>query len=165
MILLNIFDVKDMMAHLLLAESFDHYLLEEAAVTTFAKMEITGRRNKEWYDLEEDLEPLPDHLYWKEVKPVIYAYIKGKKTPHSFSISLKMTDEEADRLLGGGRAGQTILEQGMKFLLHFRFEKERLSIVTGTFYQNFTMDKRGEFAWDSGVKKLLGQLKISYEEG
>lgn len=40
MILLNIFDIKDMMAHLLLAESFDSYLLEEAAVTTFAKMEM-----------------------------------------------------------------------------------------------------------------------------
>ena len=84
MILLNIFDIKDMMAHLLLAESFDSYLLEEAAVTTFAKMEMKGRRNMEWYDLEEQRESLPDHLYWKEAKPVIYAYIKGKRTPHSF---------------------------------------------------------------------------------
>jgi len=165
MILLKIFDVKDMMAHLLLAQSFDDYLLEEAAVTTFAKMEIMGRRNKEWYDLEENPEILPDHLYWKEVKPVIYAYIKGKKTPYSFSISLKAADEEAYRILGGGRADRMIAWQGMKFLLHFRFEKGTLSIVTGTFFQNFTMDKRGEFAWDSGVKKLLGQLKISYEEG
>ena len=39
MILLNIFDVKDMMTHLLLAESFDEYFLEEAVVTTFAKMD------------------------------------------------------------------------------------------------------------------------------
>lgn len=165
MILLNIFDVKDMMAHLLLADNFDDYLLEEAAVTTFARMEIAGRRNKEWYDLEEEMEPLPEHLYWKEVKPVIYAYIKGKKTPHSFSISLKLADKEACRILGGGQAEQMILEQGIKFLLHFRFEKGKLSVVTGTFYQNFTMDKSGEFAWDSGLKKLLGQLKISYEEG
>lgn len=163
MILLNIFDIKDMMAHLLLAESFDSYLLEEAAVTTFAKMEMKGRRNMEWYDLEEQRESLPDHLYWKEAKPVIYAYIKGKRTPHSFSISLKLADQDACTLLGS-QAGQVILEQGMQFLLHFRFEKGKLSVITGTSYQNFTMDKRGEFAWDSGVKKLLGQLKVSYEE-
>ncbi len=160
MISLNIFDVKDMMTHLLLAESFDEYFLEEAVVTTFAKMEIMGRRNKEWYDLEENL---PEHLYWKEVKPVIYAYIKGKKTPHSFSISLKAADETACRLLGGSQADRMLVGQGMKFLLHFRFERGKLSLVTGTFYENFTMDKRGEFAWDNGVKKLLGQLKISYE--
>lgn len=164
MILLNIFDIKDMMAHLLLAESFDGYLLEEASVTTFAKIEIQGRRNKEWYELERGEKDLPDHLYWKEVKPVIYAYIKGKKTPHSFAISLKLTDEEAARLLGSQSAQQMILAQGMKLLLHFRFEKGKLSVVSGTSYQNFSMDKTGEFAWDSGVKNLLRQLKISYEE-
>lgn len=160
MILLNIFDVKDMMAHLLLAESFDDYLLEEATVTTFAKMELKGQRNREWYDSEEDAF-MPDHLYWKEAKPVVYAYIKGRRTPHSFAISLKLADKEAGRLLNGG-TGQ-IPAGEMDFLLHFRFQKGKLSVVTGTSYRNFTMDKRGEFAWDSGVKKLLRQLKISYE--
>lgn len=165
MILLNIFDVKDLMAHLLLGEAFDNYLLEEAAVTTFAKMEIQGRRNQEWYDLEKEEKALPDHLYWKEVKPVVYAYIKGKKTPHSFSISLKLGDKEAESLLGEQLAGQLVKEQGMTLLVHFRFENGRLSVITGTSYRNFTMDKRGEFAWDNGLKKLLGRLKISYDEG
>ena len=159
MILLNILDVKDMMAHLLLLDSFDRYLLEEATVTTFAKLMVQGRRNKEWYDSDAAPEDLPENLYWKEIKPVIYAYIKGKKTPHSFSISLKLTDEEAEKI-----AGEMVAMQGMKLFLHFRFERGKLSVVTGTFNQNFTMDKRGEFAWDSGVKKLLREFKISYTE-
>lgn len=163
MILLNIFDVKDMMAALLLSESFDGYLLEEVSVTTFAKLEIKGRRNKEWYDSGE-ANDLPELLYWKEVKPVIFSYIKGKKTPHSFVISLKLTESFARTILGEQLAVQMIDGAGLKLLLHFRFEKGKLSVVTGTSYETFVMDKRADFAWDSGVKKLLGQMKIAFEE-
>ena len=60
MILLKIFDLNEMMAHLLLRESFDTFLLEEANITTFAKMEIKGRRNREWFDWEEGM---PEILY------------------------------------------------------------------------------------------------------
>ena len=164
MILLNIFDVKDMMAGLLLSESFDDYFLEEVNVTTFAKMKINGRRNKEWYDSEDgELSP-PDQLYWKEVKPIVFAYIKGKRTPHSFSISLKLSDKMACDILGEQLAEQMIDGAGLRLLLHFRFEKGKLSVVTGTSYETFMMDKRGDFAWDSGVKKLLQQMRISFEE-
>lgn len=164
MILLNIFDVKDLMAALLLSESFDHYLLEEVDVTTFAKIEISGRRNKEWYDSEDGELSLSEQLYWKEVKPVVFAYIKGKKTPHSFAISLKLPDEMARSVLGEQLSEQMIDGAGLKLLLHFRFEKGKLSVVTGTSYESFVMDKRADFAWDSGVKKLLQQMKISFEE-
>lgn len=164
MILLKIFDVKDMMSQLLLGESFDWYFLEEVSVTTFARMEIQGKRNKEWYDLEKGEKSPPPKLYWKEVKQVVYAYIKGKRTPHSFLISLCLTKEEIGRLFGASLAAQ-FLEQGMQFLLHFRFDKGVLSVITGTSAQSFTMDKRGDFAWDSAVKKLLQQMKISFEEG
>lgn len=163
MILLKIFDVKDLMAALLLSECFDHYILEEVAVTTFAKMKIDGRRNKEWYDTMEEAD-LTEQLYWKEVKPIVFSYIKGKKTPHSFSISLKLPETLARKLIGEPLSAQMIDASGLKLLLHIRFEKGILSVITGTSYESFVMDKRADFAWDSGVKILLRQLKISFEE-
>lgn len=165
MIVLKILDIKDMMAHLLLAESFDEYFLEEVSVTTFARLELQGRRNKEWYDMEKGEKSPPKLLYWKEAKPLIYSYIKGKRTPHSFMVSLKAAEEEVSRRLGDALAALFVKEQGMECLLHFRFEKGNLFVVTGTSFQNFTMDKRGEAAWDNSVKGLLQQMKISFEEG
>lgn len=165
MIVLKIFDVKDMMSYLLLEESFDGYFLEEVSVTTYAKLKLQGKRNRAWYDTEKGEKGPPKLLYWKEAKPLIYSYIKGKKTPHSFMISLKLTEEEISRLLGNQLFALFVEEQGMECLLHFRFEKGNLFVVTGTSYQNFTMDKRGEFAWDNSVKGLLRQMKISFEEG
>lgn len=163
MILLKIFDVKDLMAALLLSEYFDSYILEEASVTTFAKMEISGRRNKEWYDSEEEA-VLTEQLSWKEVRPVIFSYIKGKKTPHSFSISLKLPEPLARNVLGEALAAQMMDAAGLKLLIRFRFEKGGLSVITGTSYESFVMDKRADFAWDNGIKMLLRQMKISFEE-
>lgn len=164
MIVLKIFDVKDMMSRLLLEEGFDGYFLEEVSVTTYAKLDLQGKRNKAWYDMEKGEKSPPDFLYWKEAKPLIYSYIKGKRTPHSFVISLKLTEEEISRLLGEQSFTLFVGEQGMECLLHFRFEKGSLFVVTGTSYRNFTMDKRGEFAWDNAAKELLRQMKISFGE-
>ena len=54
MIVFKILDTKDMMSHLLLKETFDNWFLVEAQVTTFARLGIAGRRNRNWYDQEND---------------------------------------------------------------------------------------------------------------
>ena len=54
-------------------------------------------------------------------------------------------------------------EQQTDVLLHFRYEKDVLSVVSGTSSQTFTMDKSVEFAWDSEVKSMLKKLGIGFE--
>lgn len=164
MILLNIFDVKDTMAHLLLQKSFDGYLLEEACVTTFAKMELKGRRNQEWYEEQQGEEKLPQQIYWGEAKPFLYTYIKGKKTPASFSVSLKLTFREAESISAGQELCQMMRAQQTDVLLHFRFERGKLSVITGTASHDFRMDKSVEFAWDSAVRGIFKGLGVGYEE-
>lgn len=164
MILLNIFDIKDTMAHLLLKESFDVCLLEEACVTTFATMEIQGRRNMEWYDLENEESKLLEHLYWREVKPFIYTYIKGKRTPSFFAISLKLTENEVQSVFEEQELYRMMKAQQTDVLLHFRFEKGKLSVITGISSRIFTMDKSIEFAWDNAVREFFKKLGVGYEE-
>lgn len=160
MILLRIFDIKDTMTWLLMKDGFDKLLLEEAQVTTFARLTIEGRRNMAWYDREERERDsaLPEYIYWKEVKPLLFSYIKGKKTPGYFQISLRLSGEEAVRRMGE-QAGM----QDVDFLLHFRFEQGKLSLVTGCSYHTFTMDKQAEFAWDEAVQGMLRELHIGFE--
>lgn len=162
MILLKIFDIKDTMAHLLLKESFDGCFLEEAQVTTVAKMNLSGRRNPRWYD--EDAKQYPDLLYWREARPFVFDYIKGKKTPSFFVISLKIPYEEAVKLIDDKTLLQEVQTQQTELLLHFRFEKDNLSVVTGTSQKEFTMDKRAEIAWDMAVPALFKRMHITYEK-
>lgn len=164
MILLNIFDVKNTMLHLLVKNSFDGWLLEDACVTTFATMKIEGKRNGNWYDEPETRKTLPRLLYWQEVKNIVFEYIKGKRTPDSFQITLKITTEEGKKIF----SSETLISMMEKYqgelLLHFRFEQERLMVVTGISYNSFTMDKELDFAWDDTAKKLFTYLHIGYEE-
>ena len=163
MILLNIFDIKNLMSYLLLKDTFDNCLLEELKVTTFAKMSLEGRRNKGWYDTEENPGDLPDLLYWREARPFVLQYIRGKRTPTSFAISLKVPKEVAVELSGENELAALLSEEEVELLLHFRFEQDRLSVVTGCSHFVFTMDRRAEFSWDEAIKSCLKKLKIAFE--
>lgn len=163
MIALNILDIKDTMAHLLLQDSFDNYYLEEVQVTTFATMKIQGRRNQEWYDSKESEEAASRLVLWQEVKPFVFQYIKGKKTPTSFLISLKLRKEDAHNIIDDMGVLQLINENKIDFLLHFRFDRGKLSVVTGSSQNEFIIDRMPEITWDTAVKKYIRQLKISYE--
>lgn len=162
MILLKIFDIKDTMAHLLLKESFDGCFLEEAQVTTVAKMNLSGRRNPKWYD--EDSEKYPDLLYWREARPFVFDYIKGKRTPSFFVISLKIPYEEAEKIIDDRALLEDVKSQKTELLLHFRYEKDSLSVVTGTSQKEFTMDKHADIAWDVAVPELFKRMRITYEK-
>lgn len=160
MILLKIFDVKDMMLRLLVQDSFDTCLLEEAQITTFARLVLNGRRNRDWYDQgeKEINSDMPDLVYWKEVKPFLFQYIKGKKTPTSFQITLRLGEEQVECMLPEVTKGMA------DFLIHFRFEKEKLSLVTGCSYHDFTLDKTAEYSWDEAVQAWLVRLHIGFEK-
>lgn len=162
MILLQIFDIKDTMTWLLMRDGFDRFFLEEAQVTTFASVVFEGRRNMGWYDSKErEAYPdMPEYVYWKEAKPFLFSYIKGKKVPTSFRLSLKLSAEETVKKLGEGMAGQDV-----DFLIHFRFERGKLSAVTGCNYRSFTMEKQAEFAWDRAAQEMLRELNIGFEKG
>ena len=68
MLSLKINDIKITMAHLLLRETFDEFLLEESKVVTFAMFEINGKRNLNWYDDDEK----ENHFYTGERQGIFY---------------------------------------------------------------------------------------------
>lgn len=163
MIALNILDIKNTMAELLIQSSFDRFYLEEVQVTTFASLKINGKRNPEWYDSEEQEKELSRLLRWEEVKSYVFQYIKGKKTPTSFSISLKLCKEDADRLIDDSKVLQMVRDEKIDFLIHFRFEREKLSVVTGSSQKEFIIDKMPDYTWDMSVRRLMKMLNITYE--
>ena len=75
MIALNVQDVKDFMARLLISEEFDSFWLCEASITTFSTFQIDGTLRPEFFDTEE-AEALTKsgrtHCLWQEVKPYCF---------------------------------------------------------------------------------------------
>ena len=57
MIVIEIIDIKNFMAHLLLKETFDHFLLFEARAVTSSELVLHGKRRSGCYDSEQWHQP------------------------------------------------------------------------------------------------------------
>lgn len=163
MILLQISDIKSAMAHLLIRESFDLFYLEQAEAVTFASATWRGRRNDAWYDTEERAqEDMTEWVSWSEMKPFVFSYIKGQKTPSVLKVFLKADAVMAEKLLYPQGVWNQFTEQRPELSLQFRYEKGQLSVVTGIAYPEFVLDQQIAFAWDAAVKQYFHQLGIAF---
>lgn len=98
MLSLKINDIKITMAHLLLRETFDEFLLEESKVVTFAMFEINGKRNLNWYDDDRKRKSIVRTFNTGERQGIFYLIIiKGKKTPEYMKFSLKASHKAAEK--------------------------------------------------------------------
>lgn len=161
MILLNILDVKDTMSHLLLKDSFDEFYLEDAYILTYAGLSVSGKRNRNWYDSDE--EKMTELIRWCEIKKVVFEYIKGKKTPAVMKISLKADENIINNFLADTGCYEKVKEYRPDLYMQIRYEKESLKMVTGISFKEFIMDKTIENAWDEAVKKWIKSLGITCE--
>lgn len=172
--LIKINDIRITMSMLLLKDAFDAFFLEEAEVMTFAKLQINGRRNKNWYagetdnDIREDSitngsTGLTELIRWKEARHVFFEYIKGKKTPDLFKVSLKAGNSMAEIFLKDSGFYEKYLQEKPELHLQLRYENGTLCVVTGIYNNNFTLDKSVENAWDDAVVKWFKQNKVAID--
>lgn len=166
MIALQINNVKDFMSKLLASDTFDHYLLAEASVTTFNTFFIDGRQNKDFYSEEEwedtSLRPY-EFSCWKDMRTLIFNLIKGKHVPVSFKFVLHLVPEQVAALLENSDV--TVPFSEIKALaLNIKYDSTGLSIISGTSLRTFLPDKSADLFWDKYTKLFLTQADIDYEE-
>ena len=90
MIALELTDVKDFMNKLLRSEVFDHFLLQEAVITSGATYTINGQINKGFYSEDEITElQLEGHRFlpFSMLKTNCFDLIKGKRLLLLFDLS------------------------------------------------------------------------------
>ena len=88
MIALKIAEVKDFMNKLLCQDVFDHFLIQEAVITTNVSCHIDGTLQKDFYTLEELEEQNLTGLSFVPyglLRSSCFNLIKGKKTPSYFT--------------------------------------------------------------------------------
>ncbi len=157
---------KDLMGKLLLKQDFDGFLLEELELVMSRTYRIDGRIRKDFYgNPEEGGAELPAYEFcsWEEEKPFVTSLIRGKRAPLKFSIVLRKKPEETAAFLKEqgllGEPGESPVDA---FVCTIRFEKGVTTIVSGTSYRTFTMDKEAERAWDQELERFLSRAGIEY---
>lgn len=166
MIALRITNVRQFMGKLLGSEDFDSFLLEEASISTYNTFLIDGHQNREFYTAEEwdDETTRPyDLSTWKTMRPICFDLIKGTRTPIAFRFVLHLMPKYVASILRGKEAA-VAPQQVKAFVLNIKYDGTDLTIVTGTAFHTFLMDKTPDVLWDQAVRQFLAKKDIIYEE-
>ena len=152
---LQIESVREFMNSLLLSEKFDRFRVGETRITTFCTVVIDGKREKEFYDTEEEMaaEDAPSALLWKEIRPLVHSLIRGRKPPLQLAASLYLAGEDLEKLLrfwGLSDRGEGIYG----LTLNIRFLKGSLTVtsaVNGLNPKDLSAAKEIGVLWDGYV--------------
>ena len=165
MIALKITNVKQFMSKFLAGETFDAFLLEEASISTYNTFTIDGRENRAFYSSEEweDSEIRPyEFTAWKKIRPICFDLIKGKRTPAAFHFVLHLIPDHTASILQKGDTNVTA-DQVKAFVLNIKYDGTSLTLITGTAFHTFLMDKTPDVLWDHAVKQFLTKQQIEYD--
>ena len=162
---LQITSMKQFMNHLLVADTFEPFLLEEAVISTASTFTIDGHVNQEFYGKEEENPSLPvwEFRPWSEVKGLCFDLIKGRRTPLFFRFVFHLMPEKAAALLE--KEGCSVAPSDIKALaINIRYDGSKAMLTTGTAYHTFLLSKEPDAIGDKAFKKYLDGKGISYEE-
>lgn len=166
MIALELTNIKDFMNTLLRSETFDHFHLQEAVITSGATYTINGQITKGFYSNEE-IEELQlegcRFLPFSMLKMNCFDLIKGKKTPSAFRFVFLLSPKNMEKTIAAVSSSYTPSDvTGM--YINLKYQNQLLSLTTGIAYNLFSTDKTLESEWDKMVIKFLKQHEIAYEE-
>lgn len=165
MLALQISSMKQFMNHLLVADTFEPFLLEEAVIGTACTFHIDGHVNSEFFGNDEDAAEIDSYEFrpWGKVKGLCFDLIKGKRTPLFFRFVLHLMPDKATALLE--RENCDVESSQVKALvLNIRYDGTKATLTTGTALQTFHMSKMPDAIWDKAMRRFLDARGIACEE-
>lgn len=159
-------ELKNFMGKLLGTDCFDSFLLAEASVSAAVEYTIDGHINKEFYTSEEleDPQTCPyDFAAWSAMRPICFDMIKGKRTPSRFKFVFHLMPEYVSGVLKGADSSITA-DQVKALVLTVKYDGSGVSLVTGTAFHSFVMDKSLDMQWDKTMRQFLAKKQIAYME-
>ncbi len=166
MIALKLTNIKDFMNKLLCTDLFDHFLLQEAAITGAASFVIDGHIHKDFFSHDElDELGLTGSLAlpFSMLRTNCFDLIKGKKTPSYFKFVFLLSPENLARTLSSLHSSFTPNDLSA-VCLNIKFQNQLLVLTTGISYNIFSTDRSFESEWDSLTKRFLTRHQIAFEE-
>ena len=153
---IEIESIKSFTTQLFAGTAFDSFLAVEASFSTAATFTIDGHVNEEFVG-EEDMKRQDFQegiVRWRNLRPICYEIIKGKKVPQQFKVVLKTSAEQTAAFLTSSGSRYTA-EQINGLFLNINFRGNKLYCTTGTALKLFSMDKSLELLWDEYMTQFL----------
>ena len=157
MLAVRITDTRDFMKKLLTQDLFDTFLFSEGTVTTFTTFTIDGTWHPDYFE-----EQKVDSLTWGLIRPVFFDLIKGKHTPASFRIVLRLSGSNTESLLASSGLPMEASQIAGLFL-NLNYQNNTVTCTTGTSLRIFTLDKALDRVWDDMVMKFFSSRQIQAE--
>ena len=167
MLAVRITDTRDFMKKLLTQDLFDTFLFSEAVITTFTTFTIDGTWHPDYYEEQQaDADPssdgMPKAFTWKLIRPVLFDMIKGRHTPVSFRIVLRLADYNVESLLTSASVSIDASQVAGLFL-NLNYQNNTVTCTTGTSLRIFTLDKTLDSVWDEMALRFFRSRQIAYE--
>ena len=137
-------NIKNFMKNLLIGDSFDNFLLEEASIKTYNTFTIGGRIIPEYFD---DYEFGYEFSTWKDIRPVCFDLIKGKQLPVSCHFVLLLKPEKVEQILRLGNS-PTSADMVKGFTLNIKYVGGNVTLISATGMKTFVMDQTPDRLWD-----------------
>ena len=166
MISIDITDIRLFMNTLLLKETSDTFLLEEATLKTAQTFIIDGHINKDFYtkeELENTLIANQEFSSYGSLRPFVLSLVKGNHTPLYFKFVLHAGESYMRKLLQKQQLTPEDL-QLKSLILNIKYDGAKLVCTTGTAYHTFVMDKTADNIWDKALKASFQSMGIAFEE-
>jgi hypothetical protein len=139
---------------MLLKNTFDLYLLEEAMLNAVMKMEFDGHLY-EGYLPKDELENSYVHgncVFYADVRHIFLECIKGANTPESFKFVFKAPKELEEMI--AKKANESSDSIGGLYM-NVTFKDGIINIVSGLTKKGFSLDKTIDGVWDDYVQRFL----------
>lgn len=162
----HITELKNFMSRLLGTDCFDSFLLAEATLQTFVEYTIDGHINQDFYTKEEQEDPqiCPcEFAAWSAMRSICFEMIRGKRTPTRFKFVLHLMPDYVPGVLKGADASLSP-QQVKALVLTIKYDGSAVTIVTGTAFHSFVMDKTLDAQWDKTMRQFLTKKGIAYIE-
>ena len=160
----QITSMKHFMNRLLVSDSFDVFLLEEAVIGVANTFTIDGHVNKDFFRSgdNEETENFPEFRSWGEMRGLCFDLIKGKRTPLFFRFTLQLAPDKAAALL---RSQNCDIDPGQvkTLALNIRYDGTKAVLTTATAYHTFLPSKEPDIIWDKALAGFLDREGIGYE--
>lgn len=158
----HISETKNFMSRFLGSDCFDSFLLAEADIFAAVTYHIDGHINKDFYTKEEQDDPSVcphDFAAWNSIRPICFDMIRGRRTPTRFKIVLHLSPDYVPGVLKG--ADPSLAPDQIKALvLTVKYDSSGISLVTGTAFRSFVLDKTLDAQWDKTMRQFLTKKGI-----
>ncbi len=144
--------VKEFMSVLLSADTFDDFFVMDAEIRTFITTKINGSLHKDWMeenegDGDEEKQKKNGFVSWKQVRPIVYDLVKGKKTPSALVINFI-------KWMGNGDKG----------VLRVQYINGELNLISAYQAAEFSLNKEAEAMWDERCAEWLTKEKVFIQD-